>query len=89
MRRETATHRSSLSERIGRRQQQLSDLLHQTGDVYAEAHGWTISRTTGLFGFGARRYRDPRFDGAVSSLRGDTEMVSTRADRQAAGGSGA
>lgn len=54
--------RLKLSGLIGQRQQQLSDRLHQSGDAYAEAHGWTIIRTTGLFGFGGRRYRDPRFD---------------------------
>ncbi len=51
-----------LNEWIGRRQQQLSDRLHRSGDAYAQANGWTIIRTTGLFGFGARRYRDRRFD---------------------------
>ena len=26
------------------------------------AQGWTVTASTGRFGFGARTYRDPRFD---------------------------
>jgi hypothetical protein len=51
-----------LSVRFRHRQRQLSDLLHQSGDAYARSHGWTIIRTTGLFGFDGRRYHDPRLN---------------------------
>jgi hypothetical protein len=47
---------------IGRRQQELSDRVHAAGDAAARQHGWTVTATTGGFGFGARSYRDPRFD---------------------------
>jgi hypothetical protein len=47
---------------IARRQQQLSDHLHADGDAVARECGWTITTTTGRFGFGGRVYRDPRFD---------------------------
>jgi hypothetical protein len=55
-----------LTRRLGawitRRQQQLSDCLHADGDALARERGWTITTTTGRFGFGGRVYRDPRFD---------------------------
>jgi hypothetical protein len=47
---------------ITRPQQRLSDRAHVGGDAFASQAGWTITRTTGQFGFGARVYRDPRFD---------------------------
>jgi hypothetical protein len=47
---------------ITRIQQRLSDSVHARGDAFAEQAGWTTTRTTGRFGFGARVYRDPRFD---------------------------
>lgn len=48
---------------LRRRQRQLSDRVHAAGDARAARHGWTITKTTGALGFGARNYRDPRFDG--------------------------
>jgi hypothetical protein len=39
----------------------LSDHVHARGDAFAGQAGWTITRATGRFGFGARVYRDPRF----------------------------
>lgn len=47
---------------IGTRQQAISDHVHANGDAYAVAHGWTVTASSGRFGFGARAYRDPRFD---------------------------
>jgi len=47
---------------IGRRQWELSDRVHAAGDAEARQHGWTVTKSTGRFGFGARVYRDPRFD---------------------------
>ena len=46
---------------IGARQQALSDRVHAGGDAAAAVHGWTVTKGTGRFGFGARAYRDPRF----------------------------
>jgi hypothetical protein len=43
-------------------QRELSDQVHAAGDDRARKHGWDVTKTTGRFGFGARRYRDPRFD---------------------------
>jgi hypothetical protein len=47
---------------VGRRQRDLSDRLHAAGDAAALQHGWTVTAGTGWFGFGARSYRDPRFN---------------------------
>jgi hypothetical protein len=54
---------------IARRQEQVSDYLHADGDALARKHGWTIAKTTGRFGFGARVYRDPRFDKLAGARR--------------------
>jgi hypothetical protein len=48
---------------IGRCQRKLSDRVHAAGDDRAHNHGWDVTKTTGRSGFGARSYRDPRFDG--------------------------
>jgi len=47
---------------IGRRQRRLSDRMHAGGDEHARLQGWEVKKSTGRFGFGARIYRDPRFD---------------------------
>ena len=57
-----ATRRSRLLASLLQRQRELSDRMHAAGDARAASHGWTITKTTGAFGFGARTYRDPRFD---------------------------
>jgi hypothetical protein len=54
---------------IARRQEQFSDHLHADGDALARERGWTITTTTGRFGFGARVYRDPRFDQLTAGAR--------------------
>ena len=51
-----------ISEWVSRGQQYLSDRVHAAGDAAARQHGWTVTATTGRFGFGVRIYRDPRFD---------------------------
>jgi hypothetical protein len=51
-----------MSAWIGRRQRELSNRVHAAGDEGARQHGWEITKSTGRFGFGARSYRDPRFD---------------------------
>ncbi|MGH3158342.1 MAG: hypothetical protein ACRDNF_17460 [Streptosporangiaceae bacterium] len=47
---------------IGTQQQAVSDRAHASGDARAVARGWTVTTSTGRLGFGARTYRDPRFD---------------------------
>jgi hypothetical protein len=53
---------------IGRRQRELSDPVYAAGDAAARQHGWTVTATTGRFGFGGRSYRDPRFDNRRQQL---------------------
>jgi hypothetical protein len=43
-------------------QRELSDRVHRDSDTLARSHGWTITATSGRFGFSSRCYRDPRFD---------------------------
>jgi hypothetical protein len=50
-----------ISAWVRRRQRALSAWVHAAGDERARSHGWTVTETTGRFGFGARIYRDPRF----------------------------
>ena len=56
---------------IARRQRQFSDHLHADEDASAHERGWTITKTTGRFGFGGRVYRDPRFDKLAGAARRD------------------
>jgi hypothetical protein len=70
---ETATGRRAaivtrISKWVGRRQRELSDRVHAAGDAAARQHGWTVTATTGWFGFGARSYRDPRFNNQRQQL---------------------
>jgi hypothetical protein len=44
------------------RQHELSARKYAAGDEEARRHGWTVTLTTGRFGFEGRSYRDPRFD---------------------------
>jgi hypothetical protein len=50
-----------MSAWVRRHQRALSVGVHAAGDQRARSHGWTVTETTGRFGFGARIYRDPRF----------------------------
>jgi hypothetical protein len=47
---------------IRRGQREVSARIHAAGDDRARRHGWTVTATTGRFGFEGRSYRDPRFD---------------------------
>ena len=47
---------------VGRRQRELSNWVHEAGDEHARQYGWEVAKSTRRFGFGARSYRDPRFD---------------------------
>lgn len=49
------------SEWVARLLWQLSDRVFAGGDAFARKNGWQITKTGGRFGFGARKYRDPRF----------------------------
>jgi hypothetical protein len=51
-----------ISAWVRRRQCELSTQVHAAGDERARRHGWTVTETTGRFGFEARIYRDPRFN---------------------------
>src|SRR5215469_10336818 len=44
------------------RQRELSALVYTAGDERARQYGWEVMESTGRFGFGARTYRDPRFN---------------------------
>jgi hypothetical protein len=58
-----------LATRMGEFQRRLSDRIFAGADVLAREHGWTITKGTGRFGFGARTYRDPRFDQRAAAAR--------------------
>jgi hypothetical protein len=53
---------------VRRRQGDLSDRVHAAADERARRYGWEVTRSTGRLGFGARTYRDPRFDGRRRQL---------------------
>jgi hypothetical protein len=57
-----------MSAWVRRQQRALSDRVHAAGDERARGHGWTVTETTGRFGFGARIYRDPRFGAPQPAL---------------------
>ncbi len=70
-----------LTVRVARLQRQLSDRAHADGDAFARQHGWTITRTTGRLGFGARTYRDPRFGQRPAGARHGEPPSSLRSGR--------
>jgi hypothetical protein len=47
---------------VRRYQRELSAPVHAAADERARRYGWEAMESTGLFGFAARTYRDPRFD---------------------------
>jgi hypothetical protein len=51
-----------IADWIGARQRAASDRAHAGADTRARARGWTVTASTSRLGFGARAYRDPRFD---------------------------
>jgi hypothetical protein len=74
-----------ISAWVRRRQSELSAHVHAAGDERAHRHGWTVTETTGRFGFGVRVYRDPRFDDrwrqlspAAGPRHADRETARTR-----------
>jgi hypothetical protein len=51
-----------ISARVGHYRREVAARIYAAGDEQALRHGWTVTETTGRFGFEARSYRDPRFD---------------------------
>ena len=47
---------------VHRRKTAQSERVHAAGDERARRYGWEVTENTGRLGFGARTYRDPRFD---------------------------
>jgi len=82
----TRRHAGSLVRRlagwIARLQRRLSGRVFADGDALAREHGWEITKTTGRFGFGARSYRDPRFNQRVAAGRPGPECARGRADER-------
>ena len=68
-----------MSAWVRRRQRALSARVHAAGDERARSHGWTVTETTGRFGFGARIYRDPRFGAPRPALRSRTRRAAVPA----------
>jgi hypothetical protein len=64
---------------IVRLQRLMSDRLFAEGDAFARERGWEITKSTGRSGFGARIYRDPRFDQRAAALQGE-ECTGWRSD---------
>ena len=76
-----------MSAWIGRRQRRLSDRMHAAEAEHARLQGWEVKKSTGRFGFGARTYRDPRFDdrrrqyspaGSLRASRGYAQVTSRK-----------
>ena len=65
----TAIAPRSLATWLGRKQEALSTRLHGAGDSRMARRGLTVSSSTGRFGFGARTYRHPGFEGLQSAAR--------------------
>jgi hypothetical protein len=87
---ETTIRRPSIGARIsawvGCYQRELSARVHAAGDERARRHGWTVTESTGPLGFGARSYRDPRFDDRRGRRLPGTDRSRSRseaADRKA------
>jgi hypothetical protein len=68
---------------VRRRQGDLSDRVHAAADERARRYAWEITGSTGRFGFGARTYRDPRFDGRRQQLSHGTARLTGRDHSQA------
>jgi hypothetical protein len=67
-----------ISAWVRRRQGDLSNRVHAAADERARCNGWEVTRSTGRFGFGARTYRHPRFDGRSRQLSHGATQVTGR-----------
>jgi hypothetical protein len=65
---------------IRRRPHEVSARIHAAADDRARRYGWTVSQTTGWFGFEGRSYRDPRFDDRRRQLAQGAGAPGTRSD---------
>jgi hypothetical protein len=65
---------------VRRRQRELSARIYAAGDVEAQGYGWTVTETTGRFGFSGRSYRDPRFNDRRRQLAPGTGALGTCSD---------
>jgi hypothetical protein len=62
---------------VRRRQHELSTRIFAATDDRARQYSWTITVTTGRFGFGGHSYRDPRFDERRRRLASGPELRRT------------
>jgi hypothetical protein len=69
-----------ISAWVRRRQRELALRIYAAGDEEARRHGWTVTETTGRFGFSGRSYRDPRFDDRRRQLAPGTGALGTCSD---------
>ena len=69
-----------ISAWVRRCQHELSARIHAAADERARRHSWTVTETTGWFGFEARSYRDPRFGNRREQLTPETGALGTRTD---------
>jgi hypothetical protein len=80
----TIRTRTGIAARISvwvrRCQRRLSAWMHAAGDDRAQRYGWTVTETTGRFGFQARGYRDPRFDDRRRQLAPEAGALGTRSE---------
>jgi hypothetical protein len=77
----TVRTRAGIAARISvwarHRQHELSVRMHAAADDRARRYGWTVTETTGRFGFKGRSYRDPRFDARRQRLASGAEIRRT------------
>jgi hypothetical protein len=78
--------RAGITARISmwarRCQRELSARVHAAGDERARQHGWTITETSGQFGFSGRSYWDPRFDDQRRRLCTESPSMASSEDAQ-------
>jgi hypothetical protein len=77
-----------ISGRVRRRQRELSARIFAAADDRARRRGWTVTVTTGRFGFEARSYRDARFDDRRRRLAPGADALGTRSDPARAANAG-
>jgi hypothetical protein len=77
----TIRTRAGIAARISvwarRRQHELSVRIYAAADDRARRYGWTVTETTGRFGFEGRSYRDPRFDARRQRLASGADLRRT------------
>jgi hypothetical protein len=77
----TIRTRAGIARRVSvwvrRRQHELSARIFAATDDRARRYGWTVTETTGRFGFEGRSYRDPRFDARRQRLASGANLRRT------------